>query len=508
MYEKKIGNSSAEAIGRIPQTKNDIFPDRNLVDREVGVVAAMKMKTSVTNQWVAKQLSLVNVLKISCMANVSIKESDPEFIEKLNATTNHKPRPLFSLMDAENRLIVMETHPAVAEKRRLEFAYDSQGRRIRKEVQEWEPGSGQFVPAKSLRFFYDGWNLIEERDLLNGDAVKRRHVWGLDVTGTPQGAGGVGGLLWSETATHTFAASADANSNIIAWVETATLSVSGRADYGAFGEPVMRTGAAREMPFGFSTKYTDFETDLLYYGYRYYSPSMGRFLNRDPIEEEGGLNLYAFVGNDPMNRWDYLGLEAFTFTVMTFIPQDYVQYPIGALYRGDGGRFNRSIGRRNYRTRQEVGFDPDQPAIVSEQNDVGVSVRYRRPNPFEKSFVDYESKPGVWYNQQYWIEDARDRADASRVKATFSEIDVCKVRLRLTAHIGDPIGPPGTPKVDYTMEVEFYKHVLSEPWRLRARADHDGFPSYLFFYGANEIWFHDGWTGNPLQLFPNIGDIS
>ena len=35
---------------------------------------------------------------------------------------------------------------------------------------------------------------------------------------------------------------------------------------------------------------------------------MGRFLNRDPIEEMGGLNLYAFVGNDPVNAWDYLGL--------------------------------------------------------------------------------------------------------------------------------------------------------------------------------------------------------
>jgi len=33
------------------------------------------------------------------------------------------------------------------------------------------------------------------------------------------------------------------------------------------------------------------------------------FLNRDPIEEEGGLNLYAFVGNDPVNHWDYLGLD-------------------------------------------------------------------------------------------------------------------------------------------------------------------------------------------------------
>lgn len=35
---------------------------------------------------------------------------------------------------------------------------------------------------------------------------------------------------------------------------------------------------------------------MFFYGYRYYNPEMGRWLNRDPIEEEGGLNLYGFVG--------------------------------------------------------------------------------------------------------------------------------------------------------------------------------------------------------------------
>ena len=54
-----------------------------------------------------------------------------------------------------------------------------------------------------------------------------------------------------------------------------------------------------------------YDDGVTVYGYRYYSPSMGRFLNRDPIEELGGLNLYAFVGNDPVNRWDYLGLFSF-----------------------------------------------------------------------------------------------------------------------------------------------------------------------------------------------------
>src|SRR5690606_24656093 len=62
-------------------------------------------------------------------------------------------------------------------------------------------------------------------------------------------------------------------------------------------------------PFGFSSKYEDSETGLLYYGYRYYDPAGGRWLSRDPIGEEGGLNLYGFVGNNGVSQWDYLGLK-------------------------------------------------------------------------------------------------------------------------------------------------------------------------------------------------------
>jgi len=46
---------------------------------------------------------------------------------------------------------------------------------------------------------------------------------------------------------------------------------------------------------------------LVYYGYRYYDPVTGRWPSRDPIEEEGGVNLYGFVGNDGVNKWDRLG---------------------------------------------------------------------------------------------------------------------------------------------------------------------------------------------------------
>lgn len=48
---------------------------------------------------------------------------------------------------------------------------------------------------------------------------------------------------------------------------------------------------------------------MCYYGYRFYDAQTGRFLNRDPIEEFGGLNIYGFVGNDTANRLDYLGLK-------------------------------------------------------------------------------------------------------------------------------------------------------------------------------------------------------
>ena len=44
------------------------------------------------------------------------------------------------------------------------------------------------------------------------------------------------------------------------------------------------------------------------YKYRHYSAELGRWLGRDPIEEDGGINLYAFVGNDPIGKWDELGL--------------------------------------------------------------------------------------------------------------------------------------------------------------------------------------------------------
>jgi RHS repeat-associated protein len=63
------------------------------------------------------------------------------------------------------------------------------------------------------------------------------------------------------------------------------------------------------LPFHYSSKLRDADSGFNYYGYRFYDPGAGRWLNRDPIEEAGGVNLYGIVGNDGVNTFDHLGLK-------------------------------------------------------------------------------------------------------------------------------------------------------------------------------------------------------
>jgi RHS repeat-associated protein len=90
-------------------------------------------------------------------------------------------------------------------------------------------------------------------------------------------------------------------------------------DYDAFGKETRSSTLVAGLnpdsfPFHYSTKFTDPESGFNYYGYRFYDPSNGRWLNRDPIEEEGGVNLYNFVENNPINWVDFLGLVDLSYT--------------------------------------------------------------------------------------------------------------------------------------------------------------------------------------------------
>lgn len=234
--------------------------------------------------------------------------------------------------DAENRLVTMFTRGAPDDpemtdgnsandaantavwtsglaQQKLIFSYDYLGRRVSKHTASYT--GSVWLPDAGTRFVYDGWNLILEikaSDL----SRKRYHVWGLDISGTLTGAGGVGGLLHTYDYLHGGFALLpvfDGNGNVYGYIKHTDGSLVAGFEYDAFGNTVRESGSsAADAPLRFSTKYTDVETGLVYYGLRYYSPTLGRFINKDPIEERGGLNLYGFCGNNGVNGWDNLGM--------------------------------------------------------------------------------------------------------------------------------------------------------------------------------------------------------
>ncbi|HSA02968.1 MAG TPA: RHS repeat-associated core domain-containing protein, partial [Candidatus Paceibacterota bacterium] len=183
------------------------------------------------------------------------------------------------------------------------------GRRIGKTVKAWSGTS--YTNVYVLKFLYDGWNLVAELDANNN--VVRSYLWGTDISGSYQGAGGVGGLLAVNVATNGVHFPAyDGNGNIAGLVSASSGAITARYEYGPFAEPIRVSGPiAKAVPLRFSTKYLDGETGLYYYGYRYYNSSMGRWPNRDPIEEWGGVNLYACVINNPISYVDTDGMQLF-----------------------------------------------------------------------------------------------------------------------------------------------------------------------------------------------------
>ena len=78
-------------------------------------------------------------------------------------------------------------------------------------------------------------------------------------------------------------------------------------------------------------------------GLRFYDPSQGRFLNRDPIGEAGGNNLYGFVGNGPSNGIDGLGADPFA-TFWAWLTGGGKPAPTDADRRGGGGGFTPNPG--------------------------------------------------------------------------------------------------------------------------------------------------------------------
>jgi RHS repeat-associated protein len=164
-------------------------------------------------------------------------------------------------------------------------------------------------------YLYDAWNVIAEytKSSLNTENFKltTSRLWGPDLSGTLQGAGGVGGLLCEFNISNPLSPNSyptyDGNGNISDYL-TANGSVAAHFEYDPFGNTVINTDTTKLFTYKFSTKSHDVETGLYYYGYRFYDPVAGRWINRDPIGEKGASNIYKILYNNTIDKFDVLGM--------------------------------------------------------------------------------------------------------------------------------------------------------------------------------------------------------
>ena len=252
----------------------------------------------------------------SVTGNVYVAQEPEKFKYDADGNLTNDGRWAY-VWDAENRLIQMTVNTNVGPQYQLNFAYDAKGRRIQKVV------ATNGVAYSTNNFVYDGWNLAVT--LNHQSSILASFTWGSDLSGSQQGAGGVGGLLWSQFYTNSLLQAAsfyayDGNGNVAALISVADGTLAANYEYGPFGELLRATGPITQAnPIRFSTKYQDDESDLLYYGYRCYKASTGTWLSRDTIEERGGKNLYAFLRNRSIDKVDLWGLDDFTVVGKSFI---------------------------------------------------------------------------------------------------------------------------------------------------------------------------------------------
>ncbi|MBR4171119.1 MAG: RHS repeat-associated core domain-containing protein [Kiritimatiellae bacterium] len=158
---------------------------------------------------------------------------------------------------------------------------------------------------------FDGWNPVFERTfdgLTETPVCDTVYVWGTDLSGSMQGAGGVGGLLAVRLNGTWHVPLYDANGNVTAYVSE-TGAVVAEYEYDAFGNTISQSGSLPDtFRHRFSTKPWIPALGAYDYGERMYSPELRRWMSRDPIEENGGLNLYAICGNDAVNGVDPQGM--------------------------------------------------------------------------------------------------------------------------------------------------------------------------------------------------------
>ena len=255
--------------------------------------------------------------------------------------------------NAENRSVKFESEDGGTT---VECAYDSMGRRFEKKVTVG--GTTGF----HARYLYRDYLQVAECDL-TGETPKlvRSYLWD---PSEPEATRVLAMTRWEANGTqvkeHLYCMH-DAMKNVTSLFGEAR----GRRalyEYRSYGGLVTSEGnMAQENKFRFSCEYMDDELGLIYYNYRHLNPRDGRWISRDPIAEQGGWNLFAFVNNNGIINFDYLGKgylarRPLAHTAFTHDGEKY--YTIhGHVYKAEGLSIQHS--HFFFEDETNIGYFPD-----------------------------------------------------------------------------------------------------------------------------------------------------
>ena len=208
--------------------------------------------------------------------------------------------------NGENRMI----EAVKTDDTKIEFKYDFMGRRFEKKKYSWVSSVWQLDSTE--KYVWNGYNIVAIYNA--SDVLQKSMLYGLDINGGLQTAGGVGGLLFVNDVVNskTYLPVYDGNGNVRVYLDSADNSVAAEYDYSPGTDFTIKTGIkADELAeiASFSSKPYDMDLKALLFQKRIQRHC--RWWSRDPIGEKGGVGLYLLTNNDTINKWDYLGREGY-----------------------------------------------------------------------------------------------------------------------------------------------------------------------------------------------------
>jgi RHS repeat-associated protein len=203
--------------------------------------------------------------------------------------------------DDRNRLVsVIDKTAGGTQTQRVDYTYDAGNRRISKTVQTTSGTTETFSVS-------DGDNVVLEFQANNGPSgpnppvLSARNLFGPAVDQILAQDDGMGHVLWS----------LDDHLGSVRDLIDSSGAVVNHLTYDSFGNLLSQSDPTRSIGYGFTGRALDAETGLQYNRARYYDGNTGRFLSEDPSGfASGSFNLYAYVGNDPVDLIDPFGLDA------------------------------------------------------------------------------------------------------------------------------------------------------------------------------------------------------